>query len=230
LEDAQRFAATVLESGVLINDGHARFAFQPLPRIAQIAPGFGVALTEIDGDGHADILIAQNFYTPQVETGRMAGGLSQLLTGNGDGTFTPVPPHTSGLVVPEDAKSLTQCDLNADGWPDFVIGVNDGPPKAFVHRGSGENRLLTVALRGLPGNRSAAGARVSLTLADGTKRTAEVCAGGGYLSQSSARLVFGLGRAGQPKSLEVHWPNGEVSRAACSEDARELVVEQQSRH
>ena len=55
LENAHRFAATTLESGVLINDGSGRFEFRPLPRLAQVAPSFGVVLTELDGDGHCDL-------------------------------------------------------------------------------------------------------------------------------------------------------------------------------
>lgn len=55
------------------------------------------------------------------------------------------------------------------------------------------------------------GARVSVLLADGSRQTAEVSAGGGYLSQSSPRLVFGLGRAGWVKTVEVRWPDGESS-------------------
>ena len=98
LGDAHRFEANTLESGVLINDGQGRFTFRPLPRLAQIAPGFGIVLTEVDGDGNVDLYMVQNFYGPQAETGRMAGGVSLLLRGRGDGTFVAVPPRESGLL------------------------------------------------------------------------------------------------------------------------------------
>ena len=55
LESAHRFAANTLASGVLLNDGTGRFEFHPLPRIAQIAPAFGVSVTEVDSDGLPDI-------------------------------------------------------------------------------------------------------------------------------------------------------------------------------
>jgi len=66
-----------------------------------------------------------------VETGRMSGGLSQLLRGKGDGSFEVVPVDESGLLVAGDAASLTQADLNGDGLLDFVVARNNGPVSIF---------------------------------------------------------------------------------------------------
>ena len=136
---AHVFEANTLETGILLNDGHGRFEFRPLPRLAQVAPAFGVAVEDVDADGHADIYLVQNFYSPAPETGRMDGGLSLLLKGDGKGTFTPVWPDASGLVVPGDAKSLTVTDLNGDQRPDFVVGINNGEVLAFENRSTGGN-------------------------------------------------------------------------------------------
>src|SRR6185369_8744905 len=106
LAAVQRFEVNTLESAALLNDGMGHFTFRALPRLAQVAPAFGVALTDVDGDGKLDLCLAQNFLGPQPETGRMDGGLSLLLRGNGDGSFTPVWPNESSLVVPGDAKGL----------------------------------------------------------------------------------------------------------------------------
>ena len=223
LKDAHRFSATVLESGVLINDGKGKFSFTPLPRIAQIAPGFGVMATDVDGDGNCDIYLAQNFYGPQPETGRMAGGLSQLLRGRGDGSFSPVSHASSGLIVPDDAKSLTRCDLNGDHWPDFVVGTNAGSVRTFVHQTQSENRRFAIKLMGSAGNRTAAGARVQLSFDDGSQQLAEVYAGDSYLSQSSPIVNFGLGTS-RPKEVTVRWPDGSTSSHACPTDGSAMMV------
>ena len=73
----------------------------------------------------------QNFYGPQLETGRMDGGVSQLLRGDGTGQFIPISPTRSGLVISGDATALVVLDLNSDGAPDLVTAQNDGPMKAF---------------------------------------------------------------------------------------------------
>lgn len=223
LEDSHRFEINSLASGVLINDGGAKFRFNPLPRLAQVSPGFGVVLTEIDGDGLADLYLVQNFFTPQLETGRMDGGLSLLLKGLGDGTFTPVWPNRSGLIVSGDAKGLMTTDLNGDGWVDFVVSANDGELMAFENNGVQDHRVLNVRLRGKPGNPTGVGARVSVRLEDGTSQTAEVYAGGGYLSQSSSTLVFGLGKSGRVKSIEVRWPNGAVTSHPAEESTLMII-------
>ena len=224
LADAHKFEVNTLESGLLINDGKGRFEFRPLPRLAQASPGFGVVLTDVDADGITDLYLAQNFYGPQPETGRMDGGLSLLLLGVGDGRFTPVWPSASGLVVPEDAKSLTTTDLNGDGWPDFVVGINDGDLITFQNRGSRGARPFTVRLEGPTGNPTAVGARVTVHLTDGPSQTAEVHAGSGYLSQSSAALVFGLGEKGQVQEIVVRWPNGQTSSTEPPVDARAITL------
>ena len=173
-------------------------------------------MSDVDGDRNCDILLAQNFFSPQPETGRMDGGLGLLLLGEGGegATFRAVWPNLSGIVIPNDGKSLTIADLNGDAWPDVVVGVNNGLAVALENQPGRESRkMLRVRLTGQPGNLAAVGSRVSLTSADGTVQTAEVHAGSGYLSQSAPDLFFGLGTAGGAGArLEVRWPDGTISK------------------
>lgn len=228
LREAAQYKANTLESGILINDGQAHFTFQPLPRVAQISPAFGVALTEIDGDGHPDIYLVQNFFNPQLETGRMDGGVSQLLLGRGDGSFIPVNPGSSGLVVTEDAKSLATTDLDANGKPDFLVGINDDRAAVLVNRSAGNGKWLAVRLEGRPGNPTAVGARVKLLSKSGLDQTAEVYAGDGYLTQSSHVLYFGIGKDVQADGIEVVWPDGDRSSHAVPTVASSVTLRQQS--
>jgi hypothetical protein len=225
LEKAQRFEATTFESGVLLNDGTGKFTFHALPHLAQASPSFGVALTEINGDGNADLYLVQNFFSPQVETGRMDGGLSLLLAGNGDGTFRPIEPAQSGLVVPGDAKSLVVTDLNGDLWPDFVVGVNDDQAMAFEHQGQMGARVLEVRLKGPKGNPTAIGARVTVYPDQGVRQTAEVHAGSGYLSQPTPALTFGLWSAHLIDRIEVRWPDGSQSTHQVPPDQQRVQIE-----
>ena len=212
LESVQKFSAATLDSGILHNDGHGHFTFEPLPWQAQLSPSFGVAISELNGDTSPDIVLAQNFYTPQIETGRMATGLSLLLTGNGKGGFNPVWPNRSGISEPGDAKSLTIADVDGDGRPDLVFGLNDAPMSVFLARpdpAAGE--IVNVRLRGPKGNAQAVGSFVTLMTPDGKSQSAEIYAGSGYLSQSPAVLTFGLGKQPAVESISVRWPNGRVS-------------------
>ncbi len=222
LRGAQRFEASTLETGVLINDGGAKFRFRPLPRMAQIAPAFGSAIFDANADGNLDIYLVQNFFGPQIETRPMDGGLSVLLVGNGKGGFLPVPARGSGLVVAQDAKSLAMTDLAGDGRPDLVIGVNDGPVLVFDNLGSA--LPISVRLAGPRGNPSGIGARVTLEFGNGAQRVGEITAGGGYLSQSPPRLYFSPPQGRRAEKISVRWPDGKTTSAAIGQQSREVLV------
>jgi len=134
LRQCHRREANTLESGVLVNNGKAVFEFVPLPSLAQIAPARDVALADFNGDGKLDLVIAQNDFSPQRETGRMDGGVSLLLFGDGKGGFEPVWPNKSGVVVAGEAKRAFVTDSNGDGRPDMVFGGSPGAIRAFINR------------------------------------------------------------------------------------------------
>jgi hypothetical protein len=217
LDAAQRFAVNTLESGVLLNDGRARFTFQPLPRLAQAAPGFGLGIADVDGDSHLDVLLAQNFHGPPADTGRFDGTVGWMLRGSGDGTFAPVWPDQSGFVVPGDARALVVTDFDRDGWPDVLIGVNHDNLLAFQNCAPRATRRLLVELVGQSGNPTGVGSRVKLVMAEGGQRVAEVHAGGGYLSQSAAQLSFVLRPGERPSGLEVRWAGGRTQTVVYRE-------------
>jgi hypothetical protein len=211
LAAATRLAATELRSGVFLSQPDGRYRFEPLPRIAQIAPADGMVAGDFDGDGHADIYIVQNSYSPAPAIGRFDGGLSQLLRGDGRGDFAPVPPIESGLVVPGDAKALAVLDLDNDGWPDFLVSRNGEATLAFQNGGVAGRHSVRVDLRGRPGNPHAVGARVTAEHADGATQTGEVCAGSGCYSQSTAALFFGCTDRNPLQRVRVRWPSGATT-------------------
>ncbi|MGK0188431.1 MAG: hypothetical protein ACI9R3_004242 [Verrucomicrobiales bacterium] len=206
LEQADQFVANTLESGLLINDGKGVFDWQPFPQLAQISPVFGLAFVDADGDGFLDLYLAQNFFGPQAETGRFDGGLSLLLRGSGDGLLEPVWPEESGLIVPGDATSLTVSDIDGDQKPDFLIGINDGFPLAYLNQR--ESERLVIRLVGS----DISGARVRVTDQSGAVQVQEIYSGGGYLSQSSGSLFFsGRSSKFESVSVSVRWPDGYES-------------------
>ena len=151
LDSAQVFKANTLESGVLINEGQFRFRFEPLPALAQVAPSFGVDVGDVNRDGCLDIVMAQNFYSSQLETGRMDGGVGLLLLGDGQGKFQTVWPDQSGIVVPADARHVRIVELNSDGRPDLVFAVHNGESRAFLHRASEPASASSLSLGGRAG-------------------------------------------------------------------------------
>ena len=211
LGESLRLECNELRSGVLINSGEGEFTFKPLPKIAQIAPVFGVAVTDANDDRKPDIVLGQNFYGPQVETGHMDGGVGQLLLGNGDGTFTAAPPSESGIIVPGDSTGVVLTDLNGDHRPDLIFARNNDSLSGFVSaKAHQDSQPLVIELKGPSGNPHGVGSRVIAHFKGGRSQSAEVFAGSGYLSQSSNKLYLTQESKAGLEKVDVHWADGNV--------------------
>jgi hypothetical protein len=75
LKSAPSLSARTLEHKLFLNKG-SRFEAVSLPLQAQLAPGFGVNIADVDGDGNEDLFLTQNFFAAQVETPRIDAGLA----------------------------------------------------------------------------------------------------------------------------------------------------------
>jgi hypothetical protein len=69
----------------------------------------------------------------------------------------------------------------------------------------------------------------SVELEHGGPQTAEVHAGGGYLSQSTAALRFGLGHGGQVKQIKVRWPDARTTSHTIAPGQRSITITQPAR-
>ena len=234
VKSARRFEVNTLKSMALINSGDGKFEWVELPWLAQVAPVFGIATGDFNADGYVDAVLAQNFYSPQQETGPMDGGLSLLLKGNpgaqnSQDYWQTIWPLESGVVIPGDAKSVGVGDMNGDSRPDLIFGVNGRAPRLLLNQSAESspteiNHPLLVRLRGRAGNSKAIGACVKLEVAGLPVQCAERYAGSGYLTQNSAALFFGLGNGkleGLKVVAEVRWPEGDVTRHAIDRFALE---------
>jgi hypothetical protein len=213
LAAAQRFAATELRSGVFQSQPDGTFRFEPLPRIAQIAPLQGMVAADLVGGGCADVYAVQNSYAPIPPVGWFNGGLSQLLRGNGHGRFMPIAPAESNLVVTGNAKALALIDIGDSGWPSFAVTRNNSTSLLFRNGGVAGCKPLKIVLHGRPGNPTAVGARVTVAFADGALQTTEVYAGAGYYSQSTAACFFVYTESNPAVYVRVRWPSGAISQS-----------------
>ena len=57
LQQAKQFVANNMDCSLLTNDGAGNFTMTALPHLAQISPGFGVVLRDVDLDGLTDCYI-----------------------------------------------------------------------------------------------------------------------------------------------------------------------------
>lgn len=206
LKESSVFEANELSSGILVNDGKGSFTFKALPSTAQNAPIFGLDFCDVNADGNLDLYAVQNFSVTQFETPPYRGGLSQLMLGDGKGGFKALTASESGLIVSTDGRGLARTDINGDGFPDFVVAVNDGELQAFTRVADGP-RSRKVILKGSKGNPMAAGSKILFKSQDvkGRMRVEEIYQGGGYLSQSGNALYIDSSF----DSVIIFWPDGK---------------------
>lgn len=152
----------------------------------------------------------------------MNPGISALLRGTGkrEQPFEVVPVLESGVLVPEDARSVAVCDLNQDARPDLFVGINGAHPSLFLNQ-SKTGKPFSVRLKRAKGNPTAVGSRVTVRISDFPLQSAEIYGGSGYLSQSEPVLYFAAPEAAKTVQISVRWPDG-------SEEQREIVLQKAS--
>ena len=207
------------ESLLLLNRG-GRFEARPLPVEAQASPVFGVGVADLDGDGHLDVVLSQNFFPVHPEEGRQDAGAGLVLRGDGKGNLMALSSSRSGVAVHGEGRGVATADFDHDGRLDVAMAQNGAPVRLFrnTHAAPG----LRVSLAGDASNPSALGASVRWVAGNQPGAWEVVRMGGGWWSSPSPTLVLGTG--GQPGEVEVRWPGGRVTRTPVARDARDVSI------
>ena len=172
--------------------------------------GWGTGFIDFLNSGLLDIFIANGHVYPQMD--QIAGAARyaepmQLFRNQGDGTFDDI--STVLATVPgASRRGAAFGDLNNDGNVDVVVLDMDGPPQLLLNVTENHNHRVLFKLVGAKSNKMGIGAKVVVTAGKFTQ-TAEVRAGGSYISSNDPRLHFGLGAEVRMSQVEIRWPMGE---------------------
>jgi len=218
-QQPRSLAATTLASMVFLNRG-TNFHAQPLPAEAQFAPAFAVNVGDMDGDGHEDVFLSQNFFPMRAEWPRLDGGRGLWLRGDGQGRLSPVPGQESGVLIYGEQRGAALADFNHDARVDLVVAQNGAETRLFQN--SRARPGLRIQLQGPPGNPFGIGAAVRLQSKSRFGPVREVRSGSGYWSQDSPVQILGCPE--RPARLEIRWPGGRRQQVEVPASAREIRI------
>jgi hypothetical protein len=177
---------------------------------------WGIATGDFDNDGYEDVFLPAGmgfpyFYWP-----------CALMMNNGKGTFADraeeagieppaqgknLPDKIAGRPAPRSSRCAATADFDNDGRLEIVTNNFNDMPYYFKNNFPRKN-YIAFRLRGTKSNRDAIGALVKITLGNEVMLR-QVHAAGGYLSQSSKTVHFGLGERSKIDRVEIRWPSGQ---------------------
>ena len=129
-DGAVKLTCKEVRSGWFENDGKGSFLFHAFPGYAQIAPVNAIICTDINKDGHLDLVLAGNEYQSNVMAGRYDASYGSVLLGNGKGNFDVMASARSGLVIDGDTKDIKL--IKAGNKQLLLAAVNNEWVKVFT--------------------------------------------------------------------------------------------------
>ncbi len=175
--------------------------------------GWGVGFEDFTNSGLLDLFVSNGHIYPEVDThglGTKYKERKQLFRNLGNKRFRDATDESGGpLVVEKSSRGAAFGDYDNDGDIDVLVVNLDERPSLLRNDTAPGNHWITLQLVGGRSNRDAIGARVTAT-AGGRTQSAEVRAGGSYLSNNDRRVHFGLGTAARAQQVQVRWPSGLV--------------------
>ena len=204
---------------IYVNDGNGWF--EDLSNLSGLGTpslpftGFGTAWFDFDNDTFLDLLIANGAVKrPELvkPTHAMAPykQRNQLFRNLGDGKFTEITTEAGpAFTEKEVSRAAAFGDVDNDGDQDVIITNNAGPTRFLLNNTGQRVPWLGFRLLNHQG-RDALGAKIRMTFSRGPAMWRRCRTDGSYASSNDPRLTIGLGKRGQPKSLQVFWPDGSV--------------------
>ena len=171
--------------------------------------GWGLAALDFDNDGWVDLVAA----------GETAdGGEIRMLRNLGSKGWGDVTKDLQlDAVKLKQPRALIVADVTGTGGADLLVTQLGGPPILLRNQGANKNNWMRIDLKALNDNKSGVGTKVEM-YAGPLYQKWETVSSSGYLGQSAAPILAGMGSEKNAEVVRLLWPTGvpqdEVNLAA----------------
>ena len=125
LQEALHYQAYNFNTTYFENLNGSGFGARSLSLEAQLSVVNSLLTTDVNDDGHMDIILAGNLFVAEVETVRSDAGMGLVLLGDGKGDFTPVESEESGLFLHKDVRGMKSISLGEKKNKAIIVVNND---------------------------------------------------------------------------------------------------------
>src|SRR5437870_2874604 len=180
----------------------------PLPDLGW-KKGWGIAAVDYDNDGWLDLVTAGESSN---------GGELRLLRNLGSKGWADVTKdvHLDAVKLSQP-RAIAVADIDGNGDADLVVTQLGGAPLVLRNEGGNQHNWMSIDLKALNDNKSGIGTKVEL-YAGTLYQKWEVIGASGYLGQSAAPILAGLGSERNAEVVRLLWPTGvpqdEINLAA----------------
>jgi enediyne biosynthesis protein E4 len=204
------------------NQGKGLFIDQaPSSNIGQatmLSLTFGLFFFDYDLDGRPDFFMSNGHVADdinKVQPKITYAMKPQLFRNEGKARFTETTaragrPFQRAIV----GRGAAYGDYDNDGDLDILLTTNGGPVYLLRNDNGNQARFVRFKTVGDKSNRDGIGAKITITLADGSKQWQTAHSGSSYCSQSELPLTFGLNRNDKITRVDIEWPSGKVDKLA----------------
>src|SRR6266705_463051 len=175
-----------------------RLEHVPLPDLGW-QKGWGIAALDYDNDGWLDLVAA----------GESSNGAElRLLRNLGSKGWADVTKNVHlDTVKPAQPRAIAVADIDGNGDADLVVTQLGGAPLVLRNEGGNQHNWMSIDLKALNDNKNGIGTKVEL-YAGTLYQKWEVVGASGYLGQSAAPILAGLGSERNAEVVRLLWPTG----------------------
>ena len=126
-------------SVIAYNKGDGKFDIVALPVQVQFSSVNAIEVSDINGDGHVDLVLGGNKFGFPPQFGRLDGSYGHVLINDGNGKMKWLPSLESGINIRGEVRSLRKIRINQKHG--VVVGINNERPVIFILKKNAQKHI-----------------------------------------------------------------------------------------